>query len=321
MKTINDSARAFIDLAKLGRISLWAIVLTLLLIISINAVSALGILAFSPANVQSAFYKNFSIINELESSFTGAAGIGGIVGSWLACRFILHRPYVSIVSAGLKFNIPRVLLGMALFLPAFAVSVIAGSVYFWARYGTWHTPLGGFNLNPHVVGFGPIFSLFAGPVAIGVLAFGEEQFFRGWLTQTLGQYIRVPAVVVIIVAVLFAVYHTQYDLPVKAVMLFNSIGFSVLSLRDQRLELAVGAHTMLNTCVAMLIPTFFVSAHPHVNLPNAFYMSHTVLILDIIVFALIKGALPFALMYWFLQKTNGWFEPNRATEVADVRPA
>ncbi|AOJ31956.1 hypothetical protein WJ16_10760 [Burkholderia metallica] len=228
---------------------------------------------------------------------------------------------MSIVSAQLKFNIPRLLLGMALFLPAFAVSVVAGSVYFWARYGTWQPPLGGFNLNPHVFGFGPIFSLFAGPVAIGVLAFGEEQFFRGWMTQTLGQYIRVPTVVVIVVAVSFAIYHTQYDLPIKAVMFFNSIGFSVLSLRDQRLELAVGAHTMLNTCVAVLIPTFFVPAHPHVNLPNAFYMSHAVLILDIIIFALIKGALPFALMYWFLQKTNGWLEPNRATKVADVQPA
>jgi hypothetical protein len=66
MKTINDSARAFIDLAKLGRTSLWAITLTLLLIIFINTISAFGILAFSPANVQSAFYKNFSVINELE---------------------------------------------------------------------------------------------------------------------------------------------------------------------------------------------------------------------------------------------------------------
>ncbi|WP_345817030.1 CPBP family glutamic-type intramembrane protease (plasmid) [Paraburkholderia sp. PREW-6R] len=321
MRTINDSARAFIDLAKLGRTSLWAIALTLLLISFINTISAFGILAFSPADVQSAFYRKLSVINLLESLFTGAAGIGGIAGFWLACRFILRRPYVSIVSAGLKFSVPRVLLGMALFLPALVVSVIASSVYFWVRFGTWQPPLGGFNSNPHVFGFGPILSLFAGPVAIGVFAFGEEQFFRGWLTQTLGQFIRVPAVVVTVVAVSFAIYHTQYDLPVKAAVFFHSIGFSVLSLRDQRLELALGAHTMLNTCVALLIPTFFVSAHPHVNLPNAIYMSHTILILDIIVFALIRGALPFALMYWFLQKTNGWFEPKPATEVADVQPA
>jgi len=52
-----------------------------------------------------------------------------------------------------------------------------------------------------------------------------------------------------------------------------------------------------------------------------FQTSATVTTFDWFVFTLLKGALPIALMYLVLNITRGWFEPNRAAEVADVQPA
>jgi hypothetical protein len=154
-------------------------------------------------------------------------------------------------------------------------------------------------------------------ITIPFQAFSEELFFRGWLTQTLRQYVRLPVAVVVIVAVVFAAYHRQYNFHGKMEIFAGSIGYSVLSLRDQRLELSTGAHTMLNICVALQSLFFPVLFFTHVAPVSS---RITFGPLDWFVLAAIKGALPFALMYWSMQKMNGWCTPSLARKVSDVQP-
>jgi uncharacterized protein len=151
-------------------------------------------------------------------------------------------------------------------------------------------------------------------------AFAEELYFRAWLTQTIGRYIRSTTTVVVLVAVLFAAFHTQYDLRLKTLIFVNSLGLSALSLRDQRLELAIGAHSMANACVALNLP-FFTGPFPRAQIPAT--------LLDFWTLIALKGVLPFALMYGLLQ--DGSSRPTlaalfRATfsqnidEIADIYP-
>lgn len=77
--------------------------------------------------------------------------------------------------------------------------------------------------------------------------------FRGWLTQTLGQFVRSPPLLVFVVAIVFALghgpTHGRYALLTYAVM---SVGASMLTLFDERIELAIGIHTANNVLFLIL---------------------------------------------------------------------
>jgi uncharacterized protein len=187
---------------------------------------------------------------------------------------------------------------------------MAMSLFFSMRAGAWLVPFRHFEWPHHkdqiVASIGML-------IVIPFLAFAEELFVRAWLTQTLRHYIRSTITVVALVAALFAAYHTQYDLREKMLMVVCSLGFSALSLRDQRLELAIGAHSMMNVC-ATLQPLFFTGLRPRAHIPAT--------MLDWCTLVILKGALPYALMYALLQKTSRWFAPAEArlAMLGDVRP-
>lgn len=309
MKLEDGFSRAFIDLARMGRTDWRAAVLTVALIAFLSVISNLPVLLFTGGSL---YFRNYPIANAVKDIAHAATNpIVSIFAFWLACRKILRRPFRSLISIDRTFSFRRCLLGAALYLPVNVIGLAAMSLYASMRYGAWTVPFHHFEW-PH--GSGIIAAVLA-IIGIPFLAFGEELYFRGWLTQTLGQYIRVPVVVVAIVAVAFAAYHTQYDLRGKMLMVISSLGFSALSLRDQRLEFSIGAHSMLNTCV-VLQTLFLTGPMPH------FQTSATVTTFDWFVFTLLKGALPLALMYWFLQKTKGWFTPvdTRVTSIVDAQP-
>lgn len=305
MKTKNDSARIFIDLAKLGRTDWRALALTILILACIGAVASLGALMLPIPGMErfrSLYFHHFSINLAIQNLLTSAGGPVGVLGFWLACKFVLRRPFASLISVDLKFSVKRFLLGAALYLAAYMVSLVAMYIYAGLRFDVWSSPIGHLqfpqtdpNVNPILKILAASFLLFG----ISFFAFGEELYMRGWLTQTLGQYICVPVVVVVIVAVSFALLHTQYKWPVKFEMFLVAVGFSALSLRDRRLELAVGAHSMTNIWAGLKSIIY-----------TGQYVDFPISLPDLIVFDLIKTTLPVALMYWFLTKTNGWFTPT-----------
>lgn len=302
MKNEKDYARDFIDLAKLGRTDWRSLALTILIFGCLSAIGTFCALLLPIPGMhayRSLYLHHFSFNLATLNLLSDAGGPVGILGFWLVCKYVLRRPFCSLISIDLKFSVKRFLLGAVLYLAAYVVSVAIMWIYAGVRFDAWTSPIGSFsphidlNVNPFLMAPSGLVLL----LGVSFLAFGEELYMRGWLTQTLGQYIRIPAVVVVLIAVLFALLHTQYKWPVKTVMFFDSVGFSFLSLRDRRLELSVGAHSMTNIW-AWSIPIIFTGQSSNIPISIA----------DAIVFALAKSALPLSLMYLFLQKTNSWFK-------------
>jgi membrane protease YdiL (CAAX protease family) len=299
-----ETEYSFIDLAATGRTDWWATALTILLIASMSVLSTLGVLMFSGWAL---YFNHFSAAAAVKSVVTSAATPLGLLAFWIACRTIWRRPFLSLVSVDLTFSVRRCVFGAALFLVTNLLALAAMVLYASMRYGTWMIPFG----QPRLPNGVQIFAATAAIIAIPLLAFAEELFFRGWMTQTLRQYLRFPPLVVTVVAVVFAAYHTRYDFHMKALIFAASFGFSALSLRDQRLELAIGAHSMLNICVALERLFFTGQPHASTSVPTTTF--------DWLFLIVLKGVLPFALMYWFLQQTNGWCTPKRATKIADAQ--
>lgn len=89
--------------------------------------------------------------------------------------------------------------------------------------------------------------LLASILVIPIEAGCEELFFRGWLTQSIGQVVRSRFALVLIVALLFALSHEiRHEVLALPFYMLMSLGFSALSLWDCRLELAMGAHIAHN---------------------------------------------------------------------------
>ena len=84
-------------------------------------------------------------------------------------------------------------------------------------------------------------------------AASEEILFRGYLTQALGRIFRSRYKIVVAVGVIFAVLHFNAYGPLTMPYMFAvSLIFSLTTLRDDRIELAIGAHTAQN-CLAVVV--------------------------------------------------------------------
>ncbi|MEK7891111.1 CPBP family intramembrane glutamic endopeptidase [Burkholderia contaminans] len=306
MKTKSHFARDFIDLARLGRTDWRSLTLTILIFTLLIFAATFGALLLPIPGMQvfrNLYLHHFSLNIAIQNFLTAAGGPVGVAGFWVTCKFVLRRPFASLISVDLRFSIKRFLLGAGLYLAAYMVSLVAMYIYAGLRFDIWSSPIGHFLFPKTNQNVNPILRiLLALILALGVsfFAFGEELYMRGWMTQTLGQYIRAPAIVVIIVSVSFALLHTQYKWPVRFEMFLVALGYSALSLRDRRLELAVGAHSMNNIWAGL--KSIIYTGQQHVDFPIS--------LPDLIVFDFIKIALPFGMMYIFLQVTNGWSKPN-----------
>jgi membrane protease YdiL (CAAX protease family) len=302
-------SRSFVDLARMGRTDWRSIALTLLLVKSLSFLFVVisVIVVVSP----SLFQHTLSHIPGADKiMFDALEATACILGFWLACKKVLQRPFRSLISSDMTFKIQRCLIGAALYLAANALSLMAISLFTSMRAGAWSLPFRQFEWPQDNI---LIFSTIGMLSVIPFIAFAEELFFRSWLTQTLRRYIRSTSAVVLLVAVLFAAYHTQYDLREKMLILVDSLGLSVLSLRDQRLELAIGSHSMMNVCVT-LQTLFLTGPLPGVHIAATRF--------DWYILVVMKGALPFALMYVLLQRTKGWSAPIDAclASSGDVQP-
>lgn len=97
--------------------------------------------------------------------------------------------------------------------------------------------------------------------AIALIAACEELFFRGYLVQLLGRWLRSPWLVAVLTAALFALFHlgnpefALASLPVALTPYFLIGLFLVLmTLKTERLELALGVH-IANNLMALIVNT------------------------------------------------------------------
>jgi membrane protease YdiL (CAAX protease family) len=247
----------FIDLARLGRTGFWVTArgigraLLYFVLTIVVSVAVLVPLAIAFPGVKQVF----------DGLQTGKAGVGvemaavalqAAVVLWAVRDMAVRtckRPFMTLVSAAGRLDIQRIAIGMGAWLVAMAVSaLLLGLVFHDADSPSpvWHAP-------------GPDWYLAAvlGLVVVPLQAGGEELLFRGWLTQMIGQGIRNRIVLALVVALLFALAHGFAAGPLAVpYFMIASLGLSAVTLKDQRLELAIGGHTAQNLFVLLVATPF-----------------------------------------------------------------
>jgi membrane protease YdiL (CAAX protease family) len=79
-------------------------------------------------------------------------------------------------------------------------------------------------------------------------AASEEVLFRGYLTQALGRIVRSRVLIALTVGLVFGLLHLNaHGLLTVPYFFVLSLIFSLVSLRDERLELVIGGHTAMNS--------------------------------------------------------------------------
>jgi len=246
----------FIDLARLGRTGFWVTVrsvgrllLYVLLTIILIVLIIVPVSLFDPTV--------FDAMNRIQ---TGDAGLGWELGTiavttapvlW-ALRDIavktLRRPFMSLIAAASHLELRRVLAGLcAWILSALLIIPLGWAVSLLFDPDRSQLPIF------HAPGLDVVEAIVLGVLIVPFQAGSEELLFRGWLTQTLGQAIRNPILLVVVVALLFALAHGFSAGPLALpYFMLGSVGLSAISLADQRLELSIGVHTAQNLFVLVI---------------------------------------------------------------------
>lgn len=169
-----------------------------------------------------------------------------LAGIAVAVRFVHRRPLLTLITPLQRVDSRRLLVAFALYL-ALATGVRLGAALLHPDdlRLTFH-PLHWLTLLPVVV------------ILTAIQSSAEELLFRGYVLQTLGLLTRRPSLLVGASALLFAALHlgnveAAGNLPLMAAFyLANGLFFSFITLRDNRLELALGAHAAGNLTVLVI---------------------------------------------------------------------
>ena len=222
----------FIGLAALGDNRLRKYVLTLLAVIAAPSICLAASLTavFVAAGASAMSQANLTAVLFIVA--VACLAVGGFV--LILCVAYLHRrPWRSLVSADLTLDWRRLAIGAGVEGGLLLGVLVVGELVTGAplRIGTTVS-------LPLLV---PLLLL------IPLQAASEEMLFRGYLTQGLGRLIRSRLAIALIVGVLFGALHfNAYGALTIPYLLMISLVFSLVSLRDERLELTIGAHTAMN---------------------------------------------------------------------------
>lgn len=247
----------FLDLAQRGKNRWWTYVLGLLLILSFwfilgglfTLIPLLWVqLDQDPATFFNMQTKHFEGVNPLfPFVFLNMSFIMLLLGIWLAVRFIHKRPLMTLISPRQRIDWRRVVKGFLLFF-LFGVLV---SLVEYILYPSIYT----FSLNN--VGQYLLF-VFAALVLTPFQCTAEELLFRGYLMQGLGQLTPKAWFPAVASAVLFMLPHlVNPEMSGNGfIMSLNyfiiGLFFALITLRDGRLELAMGMHAANNLYAALI---------------------------------------------------------------------
>lgn len=228
---------AFIDLARCGRTDWWSGLKGLLKFVFWNiACSAVAV-------VPIVLWRNRLPFGAIDVLALVAVALGWVLGLRGALRS-QRRPFLTLVSIDGRFSLGRCFLGAALWFAVMAAGLAA-----WALLEL------AFSGDALAVSFrglswpegGALIAMLGCMLLLPLQSACEELVFRGWLTQTLGQAIRSRPLVVLIVGIVFALAHgTLHGRYALLIYLVLSVGLSVVTLVDQRIEMAIGIHTANN---------------------------------------------------------------------------
>ena len=225
----------FIDLAGLGINTTRSYLLALLRIVLLPlAFFVLSVVAVGVANA--AGYRLLPSALQVAglAAALGTSVVAGIAVAWSVAR-IHRRPWLSLISADLRVDWRRLAIGAGVEV------ALLGALY----------PLHLLSVPPwRFAATEPAPVLLLMLLLIPLQAAGEEILFRGYLTQALGRVLRSRATIVMAVALIFGALHfNAYGVLTLPYIFLLSLTYSLVSLRDERLELVIGAHAANNLFV------------------------------------------------------------------------
>jgi len=236
---ISAKAARYLDLASLGQNAWWRYALALPVVAVFWLV--LGYVPYAliaRAELAADPLVDFVAINL--SIFMMLAGLA------LAMRFLHRRPMRSLVTPETRIDWRRVARGAAVWLVISVVVTAGEQLLYPGRYYLSFDPARFFVSLALVLALTPLQGA------------SEELLFRGYAMQGLARLTRRPAVLAVASSLLFALPHLlnpevrQYGLLIMGANYF-AIGMllATITLRDGRLELAIGVHAANNVFLAL----------------------------------------------------------------------
>ena len=253
----------FLDLARLGKNDWWRYLLSVAVILFVwlfgSTVAALVLIGIG--------YSNGGSVN-MDPNTGEIAGVDPLwtviilllsflplLGSLLlSVRFIHNRPVTSLITPLLKIDWKRVAIGFVGFGLLLVVACTVESFLFPGRYQFTFKPLDTLKFAPVIL------------LLIPFQAASEELLFRGYMMQSIGLLTRRAWIPVLISSLIFMLLHiSNPEAKVDTLLMLGNylaagLLFALVTIKDNRLELAIGMHIVNNVFVLLVNTT--VSALP-----------------------------------------------------------
>jgi membrane protease YdiL (CAAX protease family) len=254
-KEVQFMGKSFLDLARQSRNDWWRYLLAILVILFGWLVPSILLGVFLVAMVMldnnpgPFINANTGQIVGFDSALITAisllSAVALVASLFVAVRFIHQRPFRSLITTHPSFEWKRVAQGFGFYLILVAAASLIEALLFPGRYQlTWDTS--------EFLKFLPIVL-----ILVPIQTTAEELLFRGYLMQSIGLITRRPLVPAVVSSFVFMLLHlanpevrADYVL-IPGYYLGVGLLFALVTLRDNRLELAIGAHagTVLFTAI------------------------------------------------------------------------
>jgi membrane protease YdiL (CAAX protease family) len=283
----------YLDLVHQGKNDWWRYVLAVLLILCmwqiLGALPSVFLLVWTminynfPANVGVGDLPGTDPV--VSFAVLMLASVFFVLGVYLAVRFIHRRPFRTLVTPAKSIAWGRLFQGFGVWFVLAGMMSVLEAVLFPGRY-VWTPDL------KHFIPF-----VFLALILVPIQTSAEEFFFRGYILQGVGLHVRNIWALSVISGVLFMVPHflnpeASVNYTLMGLYYFSMGTFlAYITLRDGRLELALGVHAA-NNLFSALFANYTVTVMPS---PSLF----TVTVLDAVysVPAALIGMVIFALLF------------------------
>ena len=237
---MSPETERYLDLARLGRNAWWRYALGAAIIA--GSWLGLGLLPYVLLSRAGIFDPRLDFIAINLSIFMMFAGLA------VAVKWLHRRPILSLVTPAVRLDWQRIRHGAVVWL---AIAVMLSLLEFLLYRDRFYVSLNLARLAPFLV-----LVLLLTPLQAAT----EELVFRGYAMQAFGQLTRSPALIAILSSAVFTAPHLlnpevqQHGVIIMAANYF-AIGMllATITLRDGRLELAMGLHAANNVFLALVV--------------------------------------------------------------------
>jgi len=236
---MTPQTQAYLDLALRGRNAWWRYALGAVIIAA--SWLGLGLVPYTLLGIAGIFDPRLDFIAVNFSIFLMFAGLAATM------KWLHRRPLLSLVTAAARIDWQRITRGAVVWLAIAAVLSLMEFLFFYDR----------FYLSFNAARFFPFLLLVLLLTPLQCAA--EELVFRGYAMQGIGRLTRSPALIAILSSLVFTLPHLlNPEAQRHGVLIMGANYFAIgmllatITLRDGRLELAIGVHAANNVFLAVV---------------------------------------------------------------------